>query len=220
MRKTISMLLVLSLILGLTMSPVVVSAQVEPVGKNELVLNVADELLQDVTNYQYVNKSTFVGEQDLMLNEIPDIVEEISDYTFWQKLRTYLDVTLTKAELKGQYAQNTRELIRLNRQLDSNLKDIRAEFKDIRKSGRVLNEAQYIELIAITKDTKMTIKNSDYILGSMAAEKVILAKQIKNREFINALLTVEQMINLQNERIDLLNQLVVQTGLALDSLKA
>lgn len=162
--------------------------------------------------------------------QIAEDVDILMDSVSTQSIRLKLDLdferaidvlqnTLRHIEIKAQFVRNTREVWDLNKEIDRNLKQIARELKDIRKSDRELTAEQFKEIKEIKGELKQDIREAEYRIGSIAKETVIFVKAVKDKKFIKAHDTFNNILILQKQQIEFLEAILKNTSNLLEVLQ-
>lgn len=153
-----------------------------------------------------------------ILEDVDALVENVD--THESKLKRNLDFDraidvlqyiLRRIELKAQFVQNSREIWSLSKEIDSNLKRIVQEMEDIVKSDREFTADQYYEVKQLRKEIQQDIREADYRIGSIAKETITFAKKVRNKEFIKAQNTFNNILILQKQQIEFLEMILENT---------
>lgn len=153
-----------------------------------------------------------------ILEDVDALVENVD--THESKLKRNLDFDraidvlqyiLRRIELKAQFVQNSREIWSLSKEIDGNLKRIVQEMEDIVKSDREFTADQYYEVKQLRKEIQQNIREADYRIGSIAKETITFAKEVRNKEFIKAQNTFNNILILQKQQIEFLEMILENT---------
>jgi len=200
MKRMLTMVLVMAILMTST------TAFAEP-----LLLDKNDDL-QDVAQ--------IVEDVDILMDSVSTQDRKLKLDLDFERAVDVLQYIVRRIEIKARFVQNTREVWNLNKEIDSTLKQIAGELKDIRKSDRELTAEQFNEIRQIQREIKHDIREADYRIGSIAKETVVFVRAVKDRKFIKAQDTFNNILTLQEQQIELLNVILKSTTNLLDILQS
>lgn len=212
MKKLLSTLLVLTLF--------IVTAQVafaEPVDITELDAD-TDELLLEV------EKATEVD--DLKLDDAVQELEELDDETKEQEVQEksrivrIAEIIIEQIEMRLEFAENTKKVYKLSKEIKDVLKQTKRELNDIRTNpDREVNGQDFDDIKYLYKKTKNDIKSAEYTVGNIAKQITRYAKYVRNREFVKANATFKNILKLQKQQIEFVELILEDAGLILNRLQ-
>lgn len=151
----------------------------------------------------------FVSQANLLDESLAGIEEIEADIT--ESNREILGAITDRLKLKiterSQLVGNVKATRTQVEQLKENRVAILSEVTRIRSSQVEMSEEQLAALIKGAKSTAVQLKNSQYHVGQVSKETVALVKHISQKDLLSIKKQVQAVIQVQNNRIILLEEL-------------
>lgn len=176
----------------------------------ELLENDIDDLIkqleEDETKIKE-NKEIQNEELDKAINEVLTLDEtlESEQNMRYNRIGNVSNIVERQYFMKKQFIINTNELYNLTIEMRKGLENTKLELKDIiRDKDRTIDEQAYKEIRRNINELKMDLKENTYIVGNVGRESINYIRLVSRGEFRKAANTFEQIVLLQDERINLL----------------
>jgi len=158
--------------------------------------------------------------EDALTEAEPNNVLFKQEGTFKDKFKRLIELVVKKVELQSQFVKNSADIYNLDVEIIRNLKEIKYELKDIRKTAdRTITYQQYETIKDAYQNMKSEVNAVNLRPGSMTKEVVKCMTYIKNREFVSAVDSVRNIIELQQKQIEILNSVLNCTEVVKNSLQ-
>ena len=111
--------------------------------------------------------------------------------------------------LHKQYVENSKEVVHLNKEIANTTKQLRAEVGAFRASDDRLTDEQLLQMVSLKRDLQVHIKQTAKVTKKVGTMQGKYLKNMKNKEFVQALGTVKITVALQDEQLDALQNVLV-----------
>lgn len=202
-------------------------AETEIIFEEAIVPNPVDNIIDDIkgsiTDVEEILEILQEGSMkqndifnDVELEESINEVLDLEEYESMNRLETiyikgkekiqYIaNIVEKQYNMKKQFIANTKEIYDLTYETQRNLRSLGLEMKDIIKDdNRTIDKEDYAEIRGSIDSLKDDIKANNYIMGNVARESRKYIKLVRNKEFINATKTFENILIFQEQQIHLL----------------
>lgn len=204
MKRLLSLLLVLTLMLAL--APVALAKEPvdEAIDETDVIIEDIDTLMNQEAEVEIENTSKEIENLDV---DDDVVIEE--DENGQSRIARLAEIISRQIELKTEFVQNTKGVYRLLLDTKTTLQDIKEEIKDIRVSEDRSLDGKDFELIkANHKKLKADLRNAQYKAGDIAKESAVYIRHVKNRQFVKAVASFEKILDLQKQQIKLLETIL------------